>query len=68
MLNDIPICDMLLGDELEGFYVLSQSEPRTSKTNKPYDATVLFKDREDKNGNQRVGFELQFDNKPKGRS
>ena len=36
MLNDIPICDMLLGDELEGFYVLSQSEPRTSKTNKPY--------------------------------
>ena len=40
----------------------------SSKTNKPYDATVLFKDREDKNGNQRVGFELQFDNKPKGRS
>ena len=36
MLYDIPIRDMQPGDELEGFYVLSQSEPRTSKTNKPY--------------------------------
>ena len=36
MLYDIPISDMQPGDELEGFYVLSQSEPRMSKTNKPY--------------------------------
>lgn len=36
MLYDMPIREMQPGDELEGFYILSQSEPRTSKTNKPY--------------------------------
>lgn len=36
MLYDISIREMQTGDELEGFYVLSQSEPRMSKTNKPY--------------------------------
>ncbi len=36
MLYDIPIKELQLGDEIEGYYILSQSEPRTSKTNKPY--------------------------------
>ena len=36
MLYDIPIRELQPDDEIEGFYILSQSEPRTSKTNKPY--------------------------------
>ena len=36
MLYNVPIKEMQLGDEVEGFYILSQSDPRTSKTNKPY--------------------------------
>ena len=36
MLYNIPIREFQPGDEVEGFYVLSQAEPRTSKTNKPY--------------------------------
>lgn len=38
---------------------------KSEKTGKTYDAAVSFKDRTDKNGQKRVGFEMKFDNKPK---
>lgn len=38
---------------------------KSEKTGKTYDATVSFKDRTDKNGDPRVGFAMEFDNKPK---
>ncbi len=38
---------------------------KSAKTGKTYDALISFKDRTDKNGNLRVGFEMEFDNKPK---
>lgn len=38
---------------------------RSEKTGKTYEATVSFKDRTDKNGDPRVGFAMEFDNKPK---
>ncbi len=37
---------------------------KSEKTGKTYDAAVSFKDRVDKNGQKRVGFEMEFD-KPK---
>lgn len=38
---------------------------KSEKTGKTYDATISFKDRTDKNGEPRVGFAMEFDNKPK---
>lgn len=38
---------------------------KSEKTGKTYDAAVSFKDRIDKNGQKRVGFAMEFDNKPK---
>lgn len=38
---------------------------KSERTGKTYDALISFKDRTDKNGNMRVGFEMEFDNKPK---
>ena len=38
---------------------------KSEKTGKTYDATISFKDRTDKNGDPRVGFAMEFDNKPK---
>lgn len=38
---------------------------KSEKTGKTYDAAVSFKDRTDKNGDPRVGFAMEFDNKPK---
>ena len=38
---------------------------KSEKTGKTYDATISFKDRTDKNGDPRVGFAMDFDNKPK---
>ena len=38
---------------------------KSEKTGKTYDAAVSFKDRTDKNGQKRVGFAMEFDNKPK---
>lgn len=38
---------------------------KSEKTGKTYNAAVSFKDRTDKNGNLRVGFDMEFDNKPK---
>lgn len=38
---------------------------KSEKTGKTYDAMISFKDRTDKNGDLRVGFAMEFDNKPK---
>ena len=38
---------------------------KSERTGKPYEATVFFKDRVDKNGCARVGFGMEFDKKPK---
>ena len=38
---------------------------KSEKTGKTYDATISFKDRTDRNGEPRVGFAMEFDNKPK---
>ena len=38
---------------------------KSEKTGKTYDATISFKDRTDKNGDPRVGFAMEFDDKPK---
>lgn len=38
---------------------------KSERTGKTYEALIFFKDRTDKNGNMRVGFEMEFDNKPK---
>ena len=38
---------------------------QSEKTGKTYDATISFKDRTDKNGDPRVGFEMEFNNKLK---
>ena len=38
---------------------------KSEKTGKTYDAAVSFKDCTDKNGQKRVGFAMEFDNKPK---
>ena len=37
----------------------------SEKTGKTYDGIIFFKDRTDKNGNPKVGFEMRFENKPK---
>ncbi len=38
---------------------------KSERTGKTYEATVFFKDRVDKNGLTRVGFAMEFENKPK---
>ena len=39
----------------------------SEKKGTTYDATIVFKDRTDKNQKPKVGFDLKFDDKPKGR-
>ena len=36
MLYNIAIADMALGDEIEGFYLLSAARQRTTNSGKPY--------------------------------
>lgn len=38
---------------------------KSERTGKTYDAVVSFTDRKDKNGNSKVGFAMEFDNKKK---
>ena len=35
-MTDLRICDMLRGDDFEGFYILKSAQPRISTNGKPF--------------------------------